>query len=337
MSSAPKPPSSSTPTLEFERNEERYAFLRWGQSAFRNFSRRAARHRHLPPGEPRVPRTHGLHVRGRREDARVSRHARRHRLAHHDGQRARRARLGRRRHRGRSGDARPAALDAHPRGRRLQAARAGSPPAPPPPTSCSTVTQMLRKKRVVGKFVEFYGAGLSSLALADRATIANMAPEYGATIGFFPVDDETLRYLAFTGRGGDHVAARRGVLQGAGDCSAPTTRPIRASPTRSSSISPPSSPASPARSARRTACRSRTRRRMFAEALKPELERVASRGPRAAPSPSHVAAAPCTRRRRRRDRRDHQLHEHLEPQRHDRGRPARARRPWRWASRASRG
>jgi len=62
------------------------------------------------------------------------------------------------------------------------------------------VTQMLRKKGVVGKFVEFFGSGLSSLSLPDRATIANMAPEYGATIGFFPVDDETLSYLRFTGR-----------------------------------------------------------------------------------------------------------------------------------------
>ncbi len=63
-----------------------------------------------------------------------------------------------------------------------------------------TITQMLRKKGVVDKFVEFYGPGLSELALPDRATIANMAPEYGATIGFFPVDDETLRYLRLTGR-----------------------------------------------------------------------------------------------------------------------------------------
>lgn len=63
-----------------------------------------------------------------------------------------------------------------------------------------TVTQMLRQKGVVGKFVEFYGPGLSSLPLADRATIANMAPEYGATCGFFPVDDETLAYLRLTGR-----------------------------------------------------------------------------------------------------------------------------------------
>ena len=58
-----------------------------------------------------------------------------------------------------------------------------------------TVTQMLRKKGVVGKFVEFFGPGLNHLSLADRATIANMAPEYGATCGFFPVDSETLAYL----------------------------------------------------------------------------------------------------------------------------------------------
>ena len=67
------------------------------------------------------------------------------------------------------------------------------------------VTEMLRKKGVVGKFVEFYGTGLSSLSLPDRATIANMAPEYGATMGFFPVDAETLAYLRFTGRSAERV------------------------------------------------------------------------------------------------------------------------------------
>ena len=69
-----------------------------------------------------------------------------------------------------------------------------------------TVTEMLRKKGVVGQFVEFYGTGLSNLTLPDRATIANMAPEYGATMGFFPVDAETLAYLRFTGRSADRVA-----------------------------------------------------------------------------------------------------------------------------------
>jgi len=68
-----------------------------------------------------------------------------------------------------------------------------------------TVTHMLRKKGVVGKFVEFYGTGLSSLTLPDRATIANMAPEYGATMGFFPVDAETLAYLRFTARSEEQV------------------------------------------------------------------------------------------------------------------------------------
>jgi aconitate hydratase len=69
-----------------------------------------------------------------------------------------------------------------------------------------TVTQMLRKKGVVGKFVEFFGPGLDQLAIADRATIANMAPEYGATCGFFPIDRETLRYLEFTGRARERIA-----------------------------------------------------------------------------------------------------------------------------------
>jgi aconitate hydratase len=69
-----------------------------------------------------------------------------------------------------------------------------------------TVTQMLRKKGVVGKFVEFYGEGLEELPLADRATIANMAPEYGATCGIFPIDNETLNYLRLTGRAEDRIA-----------------------------------------------------------------------------------------------------------------------------------
>ncbi|MFN3623923.1 MAG: aconitate hydratase AcnA [Hyphomicrobium sp.] len=69
-----------------------------------------------------------------------------------------------------------------------------------------TVTQMLRKKGVVGKFVEFYGPGLDSMPLADRATIANMAPEYGATCGFFPIDGETLSYLKISGREASRIA-----------------------------------------------------------------------------------------------------------------------------------
>src|SRR4029453_4783598 len=63
-----------------------------------------------------------------------------------------------------------------------------------------TVTELLRKEKVVGKFVEFFGEGTASLAVPDRATIANMAPEYGATMGFFPVDEATVDYLRATGR-----------------------------------------------------------------------------------------------------------------------------------------
>jgi aconitate hydratase len=70
-----------------------------------------------------------------------------------------------------------------------------------------TITEILRKQKVVGKFVEFYGEGTASLALPDRATIANMAPEYGATMGFFPVDDKTIEYFKGTGRTKDEIAA----------------------------------------------------------------------------------------------------------------------------------
>jgi aconitate hydratase len=79
-----------------------------------------------------------------------------------------------------------------------------------------TVTQILRKAKVVGKFVEFFGEGAASLAVADRATIANMAPEYGATMGYFPVDEETMRYCAMTGRSEEQVQAFRSYFQAQG-------------------------------------------------------------------------------------------------------------------------
>ena len=87
-----------------------------------------------------------------------------------------------------------------------------------------TVTQMLRQKGVVGRFVEFYGPGLDQLPLADRATIANMAPEYGATCGFFPIDERTLDYLRLTGRDEEQVELVRAYTQAQGlwrDASAP--------------------------------------------------------------------------------------------------------------------
>jgi aconitate hydratase len=79
-----------------------------------------------------------------------------------------------------------------------------------------TVTQMLRQKGVVGRFVEFYGPGLDSLTLADRATIGNMAPEYGATCGFFPIDQRTIDYLELTGRDADRIALVKAYTQAQG-------------------------------------------------------------------------------------------------------------------------
>jgi aconitate hydratase len=79
-----------------------------------------------------------------------------------------------------------------------------------------TVTQMLRKKGVVDKFVEFFGEGLNNMSLTDRATIANMAPEYGATMGYFPVDEETLRYMRLTGRSEEVVARTEAYLRAQG-------------------------------------------------------------------------------------------------------------------------
>ena len=127
-----------------------------------------------------------------------------------------------------------------------------------------TVTQMLRKKGVVGKFVEFFGDGLADLPLADRATIANMAPEYGATCGIFPVDAETLRYLRATGRPEELVAARRGVQQGTGAVPRPRRRRSRSTPTRWNSTSARSSRAWPARGGRRTGCAVRDVKKSFA-------------------------------------------------------------------------
>ena len=87
-----------------------------------------------------------------------------------------------------------------------------------------TVTEMLRKEKVVGKFVEFFGEGTASLAVPDRATIGNMAPEYGATMGFFPVDDATVDYLRATGRTDAELDAFDVVLQGAGPVRHPARR-----------------------------------------------------------------------------------------------------------------
>src|SRR5579871_4030001 len=182
--------------LEFERNKERYVFLKWGQKAFKNLQ--------VVPPETGICHQVNLEYLARvvfTNDA---------------------------------GDAYPDTLvgtDSHTTmvnglgvlgwgvgGIEAEAAMLGQPVSMLIPQVVGfrltgklregatatdlvlTVTEMLRKKGVVGKFVEFFGDGLAGLPLADRATIANMAPEYGATCGIFPVDAETLRYLRFTGR-----------------------------------------------------------------------------------------------------------------------------------------
>jgi len=183
--------------LEFERNRERYAFLRWGQKAFRNF-------KVVPPDTGIVHQVNLEYL------ARVVFVNEETKTAYPDTL---------------------VGTDSHTTminglgvlgwgvgGIEAEAAMLGQPLSMLIPEVIGfkltgqlregatatdlvlTVTEMLRKKGVVGKFVEFYGPGLASLPLADRATIANMAPEYGATCGIFPVDAETLKYLRFSGR-----------------------------------------------------------------------------------------------------------------------------------------
>ena len=117
-----------------------------------------------------------------------------------------------------------------------------------------TVTQMLRKRGVVGKFVEYFGPGLTNLSIADRATLGNMSPEYGATCGFFPIDDDTIHYLRDTGarpiasHWSSPMPRRRA-------CIAQRTRPIRCSPRYSSLNCPRSSRLLPDPNVRRTVLR----------------------------------------------------------------------------------
>ena len=188
--------------LEFERNRERYLFLRWGQEAFRNF-------RVVPPATGIVHQVN-LEYLARVVMTDQSGWAYPDTLVGTDshttmvnglgvlgwgvgGIEAEAAMLGQA-----VSMLIPEVVGFKLTGRLAEGATATD--------LVLTVTEMLRNKGVVGKFVEFYGAGLAGLPVADRATIGNMAPEYGATCGIFPVDDETLRYLRFTGRSDEQVA-----------------------------------------------------------------------------------------------------------------------------------
>ena len=118
------------------------------------------------------------------------------------------------------------------------------------------ITELLRQARVVGKFVEFHGEGAANLSVPDRATIANMAPEYGATIGFFPVDEQTCRYLLATGRSDEHVETVRRYFKAQGLFGDARARPVRLHAPCSTSTLPTSSRRSPGPSGRRTGSRS---------------------------------------------------------------------------------
>src|SRR3982750_4463092 len=205
--------------LEFERNHERYLFLRWGQSALREF-------KGVPPGTG-ICHQVNLEYLARVVDDR-------------------------------DGIAFPDTLvgtDSHTTmvnglgvlgwgvgGIEAEAAMLGQPLSMLIPQVVGfrlhgklregstatdlvlTVTEILRKAGVVGKFVEFYGPGLDTMTVADRATIANMAPEYGATCGFFPVDQRTIDYLELTGRDAERIALLKAYAQAPGvwrDASAP--------------------------------------------------------------------------------------------------------------------
>jgi aconitate hydratase len=187
--------------LEFERNRERYAFLRWGQEAFDNF-------KVVPPNTGIVHQVN-LEFLARVIDVR-------------DGRAFPDTLVGTDSHTtminglgvlgwGVGGIEAEAAMLGEPISMLIPQVvgfkLTGSLPEGATATDLVlTVTQVLRATGVVGKFVEYFGQGLAGLALADRATIGNMSPEYGATCGFFPVDEETLKYLRLTGRAADHVA-----------------------------------------------------------------------------------------------------------------------------------
>ena len=197
---------------EFERNQERYQFLKWGQSAFENM-------RVVPPGTGIVHQVNLEYL----ASVVFTRDANGQCIAYPDSL------VGTDSHTtminglgvlgwGVGGIEAEAAMLGQPISMLLPQVvgfkLTGKLPEGATATDAVlTVTQMLRERGVVGKFVEFYGEGMENLALPDRATIANMAPEYGATMGFFPVDNETLAYLRFSGREDTHVDVVERVLK----------------------------------------------------------------------------------------------------------------------------
>ena len=310
--------------IEFGRNTERYAFLRWGQTAFRNF-------KVVPPNTGIVHQVNIEHL------ARVVFDMEKDgvRWAYPDtlvgtdshttmvnglgvlgwgvgGIEAEAAMLGQ-----------PVTmLIPHVIGFKL----IGSLPAGTTATDLVlTVTEMLRKKGVVDKFVEFFGDGLASLPLADRATIGNMSPEFGSTCAIFPIDEETLRYLELTGRSADHIsmvkayAQHQGMWRENGQPQADYTDVLELDlGTVEPSLAGPKRPQDrvPLRTAKQT----------YQSAHKKMAEERAAKNPSARGVGSRDLRRQDVRGRgrRRADRSDHELHEHVQPGGADRRWPARA-------------
>ena len=287
--------------LEYQRNGERYAFLRWGQSAFRNF-------RAVPPDTGIVHQVNLEYL------APV--------IFHNNGSAYPDTVVGTDSHTtminglgvvgwGVGGIEAEACMLGQPATMLLPAVvgfklHGRLPEGATATDLVLTVTQMLRKKGVVGKFVEFYGDGVGALSLADRATIANMAPEYGATIGVFPIDDASLDYLRMTNRAPEQIelveayAREQGLFRvdGAPDPVYPDTLELDLSTVVPSLAGP-----------------KRPQDRINLPDVKANfLASLAGREPQ---KTRHGRSG-----RQRGDRRDHQLHQHLEPFGHDRGGPS---------------
>ncbi len=271
--------------LEVERNRERYEFLRWGQNAFRNF-------RVVPPGTG-ICHQVNLEYLGRVVFTRPVNGDGKETLAYPDSL---------------------VGTDSHTTminglgvmgwgvgGIEAEAAMLGQPvsmlvpevvgfklrgklPAGATATDLVlTVTEILRKKKVVGKFVEFFGSALSTLSVADRATIGNMSPEFGATMGFFPVDVETLRYLRLTGRSEEQVQLVEAYCREQGIFRTDDTPdPVFTDIVELDLASVEPSLAGPKRPQDRIPLRQS--KRMFEEALGAELRRLAGAVPASSPA-----------------------------------------------------
>ena len=272
--------------IEFERNGERYSFLRWGQTAFRNF-------KVVPPNTGIVHQVNLEYLGRVIFDGEVNGKPRAYpdTLVGTDSHTTMINGLG--------------VLGWGVGGIEAEAAMLGQPvtmlipqvigfrlngklrPGATATDLVLTVTEMLRKKGVVDKFVEFFGDGLANLPLADRATIANMAPEYGSTCGIFPIDEETIRYLELSGRPRERIDLVSRLREGPGHVAQQRRRSLPTTPTCWSSISARSSPASPARAVRRIACRCRMPRASTRRTARRLSEERAARTP--APRASRTA------------------------------------------------